>query len=226
MTGTDAHLTAADGHVFAAYESRPEHTPRGGLIVIQEVFGVNRHIRAVADAYAAAGYHVMAPALYDRVERDAAFEYTDAGRDAGRRIVEHVSWEDAIRDIDATRAALAASGRVGLVGYCYGGIAGWRAVTHLDGLAAVSAYYASRIGEFAHEVPRAPVQFHFAERDHSVSAADVETLREAQAGREVAIWVYPAAHGFNCDLRPAIYDAAAAALAHERTLDLFRRFVG
>jgi carboxymethylenebutenolidase len=221
-----AKLTAADGHVFAAYESRPDHTPRGGLIVIQEVFGVNRHIRAVADSYAAAGYHVMAPALYDRVQRDAAFEYTEEGRDAGRRIVDRVSWDDAMLDVDATRDALAGSGRVGLVGYCYGGIVGWRAATHLEGLAAVSAYYASRIGEFALEVPRAPVQFHFAERDHSVSTADVEKLRGAQAGREVAIWVYPAAHGFNCDLRPAIYDAAAAAVAHERTLKLFRRYVG
>jgi len=226
MIATYTQLTAADGHVFAAYESRPDQPPRGGLIVIQEVFGVNRHIRAVADSYAAAGYHVMAPALYDRVQRDAAFEYTDEGRDAGRQIVDRVSWDDALLDVDATRAALADRGRIGLVGYCYGGIVGWRAATHLDGLAAVSCYYASRIGEFANDVPRAPVQFHFAERDHSVSAADVETLRAAQRSREVAIWVYPAAHGFNCDLRPAIYDAAAAATARERTLELFRRYVG
>jgi carboxymethylenebutenolidase len=226
VNGAYANLTAADGHVFAVYESRPQQPPRGGVIVLQEVFGVNRHIRAVADAYAAAGYHVMAPALYDRVARDAAFEYTDEGRDAGRRIVERVTWDDAIRDIDATRAALARSGRVGLVGYCYGGIAGWRAVTHLDGLAAASCYYASRIGEYAHEVPRAPVQFHFAERDHSVSAADIETVRNAQANRDVAMWVYPAAHGFNCDLRPTIYDPAASALARERTLAFFARYVG
>jgi carboxymethylenebutenolidase len=213
-------LHAADGHTFSAYEASPSDPPRGGVIIIQEVFGVNRHIRAVADGYAADGYHAIAPALFDRNVRNVELDYTDEGRATGRRVVAGVSFDDAVTDVDAARAALAdaGAGPIGIVGFCWGGTVGWRAATHLDGIAALSAYYPGRITDYIAEQPRCPIQFHFAERDHSITPAEIETVRAVQ-GSHAEIYVYPAAHGFNCDLRP-IYDAPSAALARERTLRL------
>ena len=217
-------LRAADGHEFSAYVAQPEGKPRGGVIIVQDVFGVNRHFRAVADDYAAQGYRVIAPALFDRVRPNVELPYTDAGRDEGRAVVANVTFELAARDVAATRSALLGAGKIGIVGFCWGGTVGWTSVTRLDGFAAASCYYPGRIGEFAAEEPSCPVQFHFAEHDHSIGPADIEKVRSAQ-GPRVEIFVYPASHGFNCDLRP-VFDAASAALARQRTLRLLRDNVG
>jgi len=223
-TGETLTLTAADGHVFSAYVAEPEGTPRGGVIVVQDIFGVNAHFRAVADRYAALGYRAIAPALFDRVRPNVELPYTTAGRDEGRAVVADVTFEAAGLDLDATRAALAAAGKVGIVGFCWGGTVGWTSVTRFDGFAAASCYYPGRIQEFAAETPRCPVQFHFAEHDHSIGPAEIDVVRAAQHAN-VEIFVYPASHGFNCDVR-AEYDAPSATLARDRTLRLLREHVG
>ncbi len=217
-------LQAADGHELSAYAAEPPGQPRGGVIIIQEIFGVNAHIRAVADDYAAQGYRVLAPAFFDRVRPNVELPYTDAGREEGRAVVAGVSFEDAVLDVTAAQAALAGAGNIGIVGYCWGGMAGWAAVTRVDGFAALSAYYPGRIHELVADIPRCPVQLHFAEHDHALGPAEIETMRRAHGSR-AEIFVYPAAHGFNCNLRP-VYDAPSAALARERTLRLLSDNLG
>jgi carboxymethylenebutenolidase len=218
VKGEYTRLRAADGHEFSAYVAQPSGSVRGGVVIVQEIFGVNRHIRAVADDYAAHGYRAIAPALFDRVRANVELPYTDSGRDEGREVVAGVSFDAAVRDVEAARAALTDAGAIGIVGFCWGGTVAWNAVTQSDGFAAAACYYPGRIGEFASRTPRCQVQFHFAEHDHSIGPAEIARVRAAQ-GAGVEVFVYPAAHGFNCDLRAA-YDASSASLARERTLRL------
>jgi carboxymethylenebutenolidase len=217
-------VTAEDGHTFSAYLAMPAGTARGGLIVLQDVFGANRHFRDVADRYAADGYVAIVPSLFDRVRRDVELPYTDEGRETGRAIVVGVTWEMAVRDVVAARTALPDVANVGIVGFCWGGNVAWRTVCQRPGFAAASAYYPGRIADVVNETPSCPVQFHYAERDHGTGPADIEQLRAAQGDR-VEIFVYPAEHGFNCDIR-SVYDAASSALAGERTRRLLRENVG
>lgn len=217
-------LRASDGHEFSAYVAHPKGNVRGSVVIVQEIFGVNGHIRAVADDYAAHGYRAIAPALFDRVRANVELPYTDAGRDEGRLIVGDISFEAAVSDVDAARAAMPDVGNIGIVGFCWGGTVAWNAVTHGDGFVAAACYYPGRIGEFATAIPRAPVQFHFAEHDHSIGSAEIARVRDVQDAR-VEVFVYPASHGFNCDLRAA-FDAPSANLARGRTLRLFAETIG
>jgi carboxymethylenebutenolidase len=215
-------LTAADGHRLQAYESVPAGAARGGVVVVQEIFGVNDHIRRVADGYAADGYRVIAPALFDRVRPGIELGYTDADIAEGRKIRGQLSFEQALADVEAARKALG-DGNIGIVGYCWGGTVTWLAAARIVGFAAAASYYGGGIGQFAAEHPRCPTQCHFGEKDHAIPLTEVAAVRDANPAVEV--YTYPAGHGFNCDQR-ASFDAAAAKLARERTLAFFRKHIG
>jgi carboxymethylenebutenolidase len=221
--GTTIELTASDGHCLAAYRADPAGKPRGGLVVIQEIFGVNSHIRSVADGYAADGYLAIAPALFDRTERGFEIGYSPPEIERGRAVRAKVSLDDALKDVAAVIKTAAAAGKVGIVGYCWGGTVAWAAATRLDGLACSSPHYGGGIAEIATERPRCPVMFHFGETDQQIPMTDVEKIRKAQPAQ--AVHVYAAGHGFNCDQRGS-YNAAAAKLARERTLAFLRQHVG
>jgi carboxymethylenebutenolidase len=222
--GNTITLTAADGHRLTAYEAKPAGKPRGGIVVVQEIFGVNGHIRRVADGYAADGYHVIAPALFDRVGKDIQLGYSEADIAKGRDIRAKVSWEQALADVAAAQGAIRGAGRVGIVGYCWGGTVTWLSACRLDGFSAASSYYGGGIGNFAEETPRCAVQCHFGDKDHAIPLEEVEKVRKAQRDR-VEIYTYPAGHGFNCDERGS-HDAGSAKTARERTLAFFRKHVG
>ncbi|PYM66094.1 MAG: carboxymethylenebutenolidase [Candidatus Rokuibacteriota bacterium] len=222
--GDTLTLSASDGHRLSAYRATPAGTPRGGLVVAQEIFGVNSHIKRVADGWAADGYVALAPALFDRVERGVALLYTQADIERGREIRGKMSTEDAVQDVRAAVRELAQAGhRIGVVGYCWGGTLAWLAATRVDGVAAAVGYYGGGVAEAAAEEPRCPVLLHFGETDGSIPPEHWETVRRLRP--TVPVHIYPAGHGFNCDER-AHYHEPSARLARERTLALFRQHVG
>jgi len=215
-------LTAADGFTLGAYAAMPAGNPLGGVVVIQEIFGVNRHIRAVVDEYAAAGYAAVAPQIFDRVERDVELGYTEqADFDKGLRIAfQDLDLADTLKDLQAAVDAMAAHGKVGVVGYCFGGLLTWLSACELDRVAAGSAYYGGGIAKYVDRKARCPVMMHFGEKDAHIPMAEVEAIRQAQP--DVQVFVYDADHGFNCNDR-ASYDAPSALTAKERTLAFFEK---
>lgn len=223
--GQTIKLQASDGHEFSAYEASPRVKHRGGLVVIQEIFGVNEHVRKVADGYAADGYYCIAPALFDRGEPGIELGYGPDALAVGRPMVDKIGMDNMLLDVEAARAAAASAGKVGVVGYCLGGSLAWLAATRLHGIAAASCYYGGRIAVSAGEKPRCPVQMHFGERDQSIPVADVEKIRANVPVRLVEVFVYPAGHAFNRDAG-SNYEPQSAELARERTLSLFREHVG
>jgi len=208
-------LQAADGHRLAAYRAVPAGKPRGALVVVQEIFGVNSHIRAVADGYAADGWLAIAPAMFDRVERGIELGYTPADIERGRELKGGCSNDHALLDIAAAVDTVRSAGKVAVIGYCWGGTLAWLAACRQPGLSAAVSYYGGGIGELVDLTPRCPVLAHFGERDASIPLTVAEALRTAHP--EVEIHVYPAGHGFNCDQRGS-FDATSAALARERSL--------
>lgn len=221
--GRFIELAAEDGHRFAAWEATPSKPARGALVIAPEIFGVNSHIRSVADGFAADGYHVLAAALFDRVQRDFESGYSADEIQAGRAIAMKVDFRDAMKDLAAAVAVGKAAGRVGLVGYCWGGTLAWVAAARVDGLACAISYYGGRIAEFVDEKPRCPVQAHFGEHDKTPTPEQARTLIAAHP--QLDAHFYDAGHGFNCDQR-ASYDAKASQLARTRTLDFLAKNVG
>lgn len=225
--GTKIDLTAADGHRLGAYLAEPQGTPRGGLVVIQEIFGVNSHIRAVADRWAAEGYLVVAPALFDRQERGIELGYTEAEMGRGFGLLQAAVQEAALADISAAQAALKArldaNARVGVLGFCWGGLLTWLSAAKVPGFAAAVPYYGGGIPNHADLQAQCPVLAHFGERDHWISAESVAAFAAAQPA--VQVHVYAADHGFNCDQRGS-YDAAAAQLAAERSRAFLAQHLG
>jgi len=214
-------LTAEDGHTLSAYRADPVRDPRGGIVVCQEIFGINEHIRGVADRFAEEGYSVIAPALFDRVERDVELDYDEAGVTRGRALKDQVPAEDALLDIKAAAAQL--SGGIAIVGYCWGGTLAWLAATRLSGIACAVCYYGGGIHEFREEHPRCPVMMHFGEEDAAIPMEHVEDIQELQF--ESPIFTYPkAGHGFNCDMR-ASYHPESAATAYQRTIGMINSVV-
>jgi carboxymethylenebutenolidase len=214
-------LQASDGHELDAYVAQPDGKPWGGLVVIQEIFGVNQHIRSVADRFAQEGFYAVAPALFDRVQRN--LELTDAGEDMqkGMAAAQKINIDDAVKDVDAALqyAAKETGKPAGVVGYCYGGTLAWLSATRLAPAAAVG-YYGGHIARFAGEKPRVPVMLHFGKHDNHIPQADVEKVQAAHP--EVEIYWYDAGHAFNNDTR-ASYNEAAATEAMARTLAFFNR---
>ena len=221
--GAFIELTASDGVRISAYEAMPAGAPRGALVVVQEIFGVNGHIRSVCDGYAADGYRVIAPALFDRYERGFDIGYTPPDVARGRELKARATTEVALRDIAAARDAAAGSGKVGIVGYCWGGFVAWMSASRLQGLACAVPYYGGGMLEAVGEHPRCPVLAHFGERDAAIPIAGVREF--AKAHPEAQVFIYDAEHGFNCDQRQA-YQPASAKLARERTLTFLRRNIG
>lgn len=228
--GQFVDLTAADGQQIPAYVARPEGPPRGGIVVLQEIFGVNAHIRDMTDGYAKAGYVAVAPSTFHRVKPGVELGYGEADMKEGMGLksqVEALPVPGVQQDIQAAidYAAKESGGKVGIVGYCWGGLLSWRAAALASGLSAAAPYYGGGMtqpAEIARQ-PKVPVMAHLSDRDQWVPLEGVEALKQAHP--EVEIYLYPANHGFNCDHRGA-WNAEAAQLARERTLAFFARHVG
>jgi carboxymethylenebutenolidase len=218
--GQNIELSAGDGHKPAAYMSSPARTARGGIVVIQEIFGVTRHIRAVADQYAAAGFSAIAPALFDRVERNVDVPYTDIAKGYG--YMQKLKNEQVMLDVQAAINALSAAGKVGVVGYCWGGTMAYLAAARLKVAAAV-AYYGGGIDKYTVEKPHCPIMFHFGEKDAHIPLSAVEKIKAEVP--DAIFHLYPADHGFNCTDR-ASFEPASAKLALQRSLEFFHRHVG
>ena len=221
--GEWVELTAADGFRLAAYRADPAGHPRGALVVAQEIFGVNSHIRGVCDGYAADGYVAIAPALFDRYERNVDIGYTSTDIAHGRELKALAKLDAALLDVAAARAAVAGAGNVGIIGYCWGGYIAWISAARLAGFACAVPYYGGGMIDAIAEQPKCPVMAHFGERDAMIPAVGVKALAAAHPSAQV--YLYPADHGFNCDQRGA-YDAEAASLARERTRGFLRRNIG
>lgn len=216
--GETITLTCKDGVQISAYRAPPQGKPRGGIVVLQEIFGVNHHIRAVADKFAAAGYLAVAPALFDRVEKGVELGYGMDDRPRAMDIRGRTKIEDTLADVAAAIEAAGRAGKVGVVGYCWGGTLAYAAAARLPGISAAVGYYGGGIVGMAAERPRAPLMLHFGDRDKHIPLSDVDKIRAAQP--EVPVFVYAADHGFNCDERDS-YDATAAAEAEIRTMEFF-----
>jgi carboxymethylenebutenolidase len=214
-------LRAGDGHELGAYRSLPPGRPRGGVVVLQEIFGVNQHIREVTDGFAADGYAAVAPALFDRSSaRGVELGYVPDGIARGRALREEFSWEDTVKDVEAAVNLLRSEGlKVATVGYCWGGSISFLSAVRLP-LDAAVVYYGGQILPFVEEKERCPLLMHFGERDASIPLSHVETIRKAHPG--AVVHLYDADHGFNCNHR-ASFDEAASKLARERTLAFFEK---
>ncbi len=225
--GKMIRLTAADGHGFGAYEKTPSSGEvRGGLVVVQEIFGVNAHIRRVADGYAAEGYRVIAPALFDRAEAGVELGYEGADRDRGLGLMRAIDKEHMLADIAAAVAALAPSGKVGIVGDCLGGTLAWAAAARVPGLAAAVGYYGGQIATLLGETPRCPVMLHFGEEDPGIPLSDVEKIKAVVDPTQVQIFTYKdAGHAFKRDGTP-VFHGEAARVARDRTIAFLREHVG
>lgn len=223
--GQIVELEAWDSFDFTAYEAAPTSGPhRGGLVIIQEIFGVNDHIRSVADGWAEEGYYCIAPALFDREKRGTAFSYDTEGLEAGRSLTTKLGFETMLMDIQSACIAASSAGRVGVVGYCLGGSLAWLAATRLERVSAASCYYGRHIVQHASEAPRCPVQMHFGEADPMIPPSDVETVRAAVPS-SVEIYTYPGGHAFNRHGHDG-YEANSAKQARDRSLALFHKYVG
>ena len=221
--GEMIQLTASDGVRIGAYRAIPAGAPRGGVVILKEIFGVNAHIRSVADRYAAAGYLAIAPALFDRVEPDVELGYDDAGRTRGFALVSKVDHSKTPLDIEAAIVQATLAGKVGVVGFCWGGTNAFHSACHLAHVAAAVGYYGGGIVKLAGDTPKAPVMLHFGELDDHIPMSDVARIKAAHP--DVPVWTYPAGHGFNRDGSSA-YHEPSAALARERTLAFLAEHVG
>ena len=218
--GQTVQLTASDGHRFAAYRASPAATPRGGLVILQEIFGVTGHMRDVADQYAALGYLSVVPAVFDRVEPGIELPYTEIAR--GREYAGALKLEQTLLDLNAALESVAAVGKSGVVGFCWGGTIAYVAACECPITAAV-LYYGGRITQYLDRKPRCPVMYHFGEMDRNIPLSAVEQIRAAHP--EGIYHLYPAGHGFNCTER-ADYDAASARLAFDRSREFLARHIG
>jgi carboxymethylenebutenolidase len=217
-------LTAEDGHRLAAYRATPAGTPRGALVVVQEIFGVNSHIKNVTDKFAADGYVAIAPALFDRVERDFETGYAPADVERGRAVRGKLQIEDAVRDVAAAvKEAQTTGHKVGVVGYCFGGTMAWLAATRIPGVAAASSFYGGGVADTAGEQPKCPVMFHFGETDASIPKDHWDRIKAQHP--KIPMHIYPAGHGFACDERGSFHEPSARQ-ARERTITFFREHVG
>jgi carboxymethylenebutenolidase len=221
--GKHIDLTAADGHKFSAYVAEPAGKPKGALIIVMEIFGVNSHIRKVTDDYAAAGYLAIAPAFFDRVQRGLDVGYTPADIDIARGLMQKMNFNDAVKDVEAAKAHVASTGKTGIIGWCWGGALSFKAACNVNGLACAVAYYGGAIPSMINEKPKCPVMFHWGEQDQSIP---LEKAKEVAAAHKDQIhYFYPAGHGFNCDQRGS-YDAESAKTALGRTMDFLKKHIG
>jgi carboxymethylenebutenolidase len=219
--GKSLNLTASDGHRLGAYRADPGGAPVGGIVVIQEIFGVNHHIRSVCDRFAAEGYAAVAPALFDRQVRDFECGYSPEEIEKARKFVANPDWDAMLRDTAAAIAELKSAGPVSITGFCMGGTVTFLAAARLDGLTAAVGYYGGRIVAFADEKPRCPTQLHFGDKDQSIPLTDVETIKQKRPDCDIHVYK-DAGHGFHCDERGS-YHEPSSRVAWERTLAWLKR---
>jgi carboxymethylenebutenolidase len=223
--GSTIELNATDGNVLSAYVARPEEAPKGAVVVVQEIFGVNDHIRSVADGYAAQGYLSIAPALFDRAQKGVELGYDAEGIEIGRAIAfDDVTMDEVLKDVEAAVDFVSEAGRVGIVGYCWGGSICYVASARLGKkISAAAGYYGGQILPYLEERPVVPLVLHFGEKDHGIPLERVKIIEERW--EHIDVHVYEGAdHGFNCDARGS-YEQSAAQLALERTLSLFSEHI-
>ena len=213
--GQKVKLTTSDNHALGAYRADPSGTPKGGIVVIQEIFGVNHHIRAMCDRFAGIGYAAIAPQVFDRFARDFESGYSPDEIAHARSLIGNLNFDLMMKDIEASVGNLKSVGPIGIVGYCMGGTAAFLAACRLNGLSTAVAYYGGMIDKFADEKPKCPVQMHFGEKDEGIPLTTVEDIKKKQPLAEV--YTYPGApHGFACDER-ASFRQESADLAWQRT---------
>src|SRR5436190_6825471 len=219
--GQDITLTAADGFKLGGYRADPTGSPKGAIVVIQEIFGVNHHIRSVCDRVAAAGYVAIAPSIFDRIQPNFQCGYSPDEIANARTFIANPDWPAMLRDTQAAIDAVKGIGPVGIIGFCLGGSIAYAAATKLSGLAAAVGYYGGAVVRFADDKPKVPTQLHFGEKDAGIPLTDVETIKAKRP--EVEVHIYPGAqHGFHCDER-ASYDKASADIAWPRSLAFFAK---
>jgi carboxymethylenebutenolidase len=222
--GQDITLTSKDGFQLGAYKAEPQGKPRGAIVVIQEIFGVNHHIRSVTDRYAQLGYVAIAPALFDRGEKNFQSGYDGAAMDKARGFAGKIPLDQRLADTQAAIDAVKSAGKVAVLGYCMGGSIAFLSATRLNNVAAAVGYYGGQIAQFCSEKPKAPVMLHFGEKDQSIPLTDVEKIKAAQSG--VPIFVYAGAgHGFHCDERGS-FNADAAQVAACRSQEFLLKHIG
>ena len=220
--GTTIDLKAADGHTFSAYTAGPANGTKG-IVMIQEIFGVNHHMRDMADRFAAQGYAVVTPALFDRAQRGVELGYTPDDIAAGRDLRMKLTDAQVMADVEAAANHLAGK-KLGIVGYCFGGTVAWWGATRTRKFAASSCWYGGGIAGTKDEAPNCPVQMHFGEKDASIPMNDVDAVKAAQAKAEIYVYM-GAGHGFGCDERGS-FSKPDYELAQQRTLDFFAKHLG
>ena len=217
--GQDIRLTASDDFEFGAYRADPAGAAKAAVVVVQEIFGVNHHIRTVCDRFAAQGYVAIAPSIFDRIQPNFQSGYSPDEVTAARQFIANPDWPAMLRDTQAAIDAVRNVGPVGIIGFCLGGSIAYGAATKLTGLTAAIGYYGGAVVRFADDKPQVPTQLHFGEKDAGIPLTDVETIKSKRP--EVEVFVYPGAqHGFGCDER-ASYDEPSAQLAKQRSLAFF-----
>jgi len=221
--GRTIELTAPDGHRLLAYRAEPVGNPKGGLIVVMEIFGVNSHIRGVADGYAGDGYLVITPALFDRAQRGYETGYSPDEIQRGREMIAKINLDDTMKDVAAARDNVSSAGKIGILGYCWGGTVAWKASAEVAGLHCAVPYYGGGIPGLIRLKPNCPVMFHWGEADQSIPLDKAKEF--AAAHKDHTHHFYAAGHGFNCDQR-ASYNAEAARLARRRTLEFLAEHLG
>jgi carboxymethylenebutenolidase len=221
--GSMVELRAADGFKLSAYRAASVGASKGGLVVLQEIFGVNHHIRNVADRFAGLGYTAVAPALFDRTERGIDIGYDQAAVDLGVKLRAVIRLEDTLLDVAAAIQSLNGAGKIAVIGYCWGGSLAFLSATRLTGLACAVGYYGGMIAAHAQEKPKVPVMLHFGKHDHGIPMADVQEVTAARP--EIQLFTYDAGHGFSCDER-ASFDKASHEKALGRTLAFLTEQLG
>ena len=219
--GHDIKLTASDGFKLGGYRADPAGKPKAAIVVIQEIFGVNHHIRSVCDRLAGAGYVAIAPSIFDRIEPHFQSGYSADEVAVARKFVANPDFPAMLLDTQAAIDAVKSVGPVGIIGFCLGGSVAFVAATRLSGLKAAIGYYGGAVVRFADETPKVPTQLHFGEKDTGIPLTDVETVKAKRP--DVEVFIYPGAqHGFHCDERPS-YDKASSDIAWPRSLDFFAK---
>jgi carboxymethylenebutenolidase len=219
--GQDIKLTASDNFQLGAYRAEPAGAPKGAIVVIQEIFGVNHHIRNVCDRLASEGYVAVAPAIFDRTQPNFQCGYSPDEIAEARKFIASPDWAAMLRDTEAAVDAVKGVGPVGIIGFCLGGSIAYAAATKLSRLKAAVGYYGGAIVRFADDKPKVPTQLHFGEKDAGIPLTDVETIRSKRP--ELEIFIYPGAqHGFHCDER-ASYDKTSADIAWPRSMAFFAK---
>ena len=222
--GTTTEITSFDGFKLSAYRADPAGKPRGAIVLVQEIFGVNSHMRGVADGYAADGYLVVTPAYFDRAQPGVDLGYGPADIEAGRGHSGKLDWGNTMKDTQAAFDLVKSAGKVAVIGYCWGGTVAWLSASKIAGLGCAIAYYGGGIGNNIEEAPKAPLMCHWGEKDHAIPTETVKKVESTYPA--VSSFVYiGAGHGFNCEQRGS-YHAESAKTARDRSIDFLRKHVG